>query len=219
MDYIVVCDFDGTITLKDTCFELVKSYAVDDWRALDRLWQEGIHDASHISQMLLDMIKITPAELERFSRSMEIDPYFKEFKDELASAGIELYIVSDGYDLLIDPVLLQNDLAGIECFSNQIKFEPSGLKGYFPNKGRNCSKCGSCKFEIIKLLKTGRKVIYVGDGHSDRCAGLVADIIYAKGDLASLLKEQGIAFVEYSDFSDVLSHMRANILKLLIDIE
>jgi len=218
MEYIVVCDFDGTITLKDTCVELVKNYARGEWRELDRLWQEGMHDARLISQMLLDMIKITPSELERFSRSMQIDPYFGEFRRELAAAGMELYIVSDGYDLLIEPVLLQNNLAGIEYFSNQIKFDEEGLRGYFPNSSRNCSKCGSCKLEIIKLLKTGRKVIYVGDGHSDRCAGLIADIIYAKDELASLLKEQGIDFVEFSNFSDVLSHMKSNNEKLLIDI-
>ncbi|KDR94256.1 Haloacid Dehalogenase superfamily, subfamily IB, phosphoserine phosphatase-like/2,3-diketo-5-methylthio-1-phosphopentane phosphatase [Peptoclostridium litorale DSM 5388] len=215
MKYTVFCDFDGTITLNDTCVELTRKYARDGWQEIERLWKEGRYSAAQLSQMILDLIEIDEPELESFARSMEIDPNFKRFAQLMESRGADIYIVSDGYDKLIEPVLSENGLLHIRYYANSIVFENGGMKAYFPNNNPDCGSCGNCKTDIIDGLKEcGSTSIYIGDGYSDRCASKNGDIVFAKRDLAVLLGKQGKEFVPFEDFSDIIRYVDENIMDM-----
>lgn len=214
MKYIVFCDFDGTITLQDTCVELTKRYARGEFEEIERMWAEGRHDARVLSQKLLDMIEIDEEEMESFASGIDIDPYFKKFVDLMDENGIRIYIVSDGYDNIIEPILRKNGLSRLEYHANSIVFENGKLKGEFPNNDSGCGSCGSCKIKVIESLEEeGVTKIYIGDGHSDRCATQNGDIVFAKGDLADILTERGEEFVPFDDFSDIISYMKSKILQ------
>ena len=66
----------------------------------------------------------------------------------------------------------------------------------FPNEDRccACSSCGTCKQAPIKDARhRGRATVLVGDGTSDRKAALLADVVFAKGALASWCAANGVA--------------------------
>ena len=44
------------------------------------------------------------------------------------------------------------------------------------------------------------QVVYAGDGHSDLCAALAADRVFATGSLARWLRERGVPFATLTDF-------------------
>jgi 2-hydroxy-3-keto-5-methylthiopentenyl-1-phosphate phosphatase len=44
------------------------------------------------------------------------------------------------------------------------------------------------------------QVVYAGDGHSDYCAALAADRVFALGGLARWLRERGVAYEPLTDF-------------------
>ena len=44
------------------------------------------------------------------------------------------------------------------------------------------------------------EVVYAGDGHSDHCASLAADRVFATGGLARWLDEQGVPYRPLTDF-------------------
>lgn len=62
MEYIVICDFDGTITVEDTVNSMANKFAGDEWRKLDEMWMSGKYDAREISQKILDMMKTNEIE-------------------------------------------------------------------------------------------------------------------------------------------------------------
>jgi len=47
----------------------------------------------------------------------------------------------------------------------------------------------------------------VGDGVSDRCAAQIADLVFARGDLARDLASDGVPFVRFEDFVEVREHL------------
>ncbi len=215
LKYTVFCDFDGTITLNDTCVELTRRYAKDGWQEIERLWKEGKYNAAQLSQRILDLIEIDEKELERFARSMKIDRHFKRFAQIMENRGVDVYIVSDGYDRLIEPVLLENGLSHMKYYANRIVFENGGMKADFPNNNPDCGSCGNCKSDIIDSLREdGAIYIYIGDGYSDRCASKNGDIVFAKRDLAKLLRNQGKDFVPFEDFSDIIRYVDENIMDM-----
>ncbi|MEJ8553561.1 MtnX-like HAD-IB family phosphatase [Tepidibacter sp. Z1-5] len=209
MEYIVICDFDGTITIEDTVNAMADKFAGDQWRKLDEIWMSGKCDAREISQKILDMMNTNEMELEEFVRGIDIDPKFKEFVDYIREKYIEFYIISDGFDFNIDHILENNNIEGLMSFSNMLQFEGSNLLGVYPNTNEDCKKCGNCKSNLINNINIdNKKVIYIGDGHSDKCASKKADYIFAKNDLASYLKEKGTEFIEFENFDDVLSGVK-----------
>ncbi|WFD10462.1 MtnX-like HAD-IB family phosphatase [Tepidibacter hydrothermalis] len=209
MEYIVICDFDGTITIEDTVNAMADKFAGNEWRKLDEMWMSGKHDAREISQKILGMMKTNEIELKEFVRGIEIDSKFKEFIDYIREKCIEFYIISDGFDFNIDHILEKNNIEGLMSFSNILQFEGSNLLGVYPNANEDCRKCGNCKSNLINDINLdNKKVIYIGDGHSDKCASKKADYIFAKKGLASYLKDNGTEFVEFENFGDVLSGVK-----------
>lgn len=209
MEYIVICDFDGTITVEDTVNAMADKFAGGEWKKLDEMWISGKYDAREISQKILSMMNTTEIELKEFVSGIGIDSKFKEFIDYIREKCIEFYIISDGFDFNIDNILENNNIEGLMSFSNILQFEGENLLGVYPNTNEDCRKCGNCKSNLINNINLdNKKVIYIGDGHSDKCASKKADYVFAKKDLASYLKENEIGFVEFENFGDVLSGVK-----------
>ena len=209
MEYLIVCDFDGTITLKDTVDEMVRRFAKGDWESLNKLWSEGESDGSYLSQKILDMMQVDEDTLREYIKGIKIDPYFKEFITFVKENAIEFYILSDGFDFNIDAIMEENQIVGVMSFTNILSVEENKLTGIFPNKNESCLKCGNCKSNLIKDINLDEKlVIYIGDGHSDKCACSLADIIFAKGDLEKYLVDNERDYLAYESFSDILKVLK-----------
>src|SRR5438876_423243 len=77
----------------------------------------------------------------------------------------------------------------------------------FPHRERlGCPLCGVCKGRVVdELHAAGRRVTFVGDGTSDRCAVGRAERIFAvRGSkLAAECRARGAAAVEFDSFDEI----------------
>jgi 2-hydroxy-3-keto-5-methylthiopentenyl-1-phosphate phosphatase len=55
----------------------------------------------------------------------------------------------------------------------------------------------------------GEPLVYIGDGVSDRCAARMADLVFARADLARDLAADGLPFVRFEDFVEVRERLEA----------
>ena len=101
---------------------------------------------------------------------------------ELARARHPL-VVSSGFHELIEPVLEREGvLDAVELRANSVDARPDGWQVRY-RVAETCEVCGEpCKRGD---LPPG-EVAYAGDGHSDYCAALAADRVYATGSLAGV---------------------------------
>ena len=210
---IFFVDFDGTIANKDVCATMVGRFAATGWQELNRLWEAGKLSTQKCAQQTLDLITITPAELDVFIQEMEIDRSFIDFAAWAQERAYPIYILSDGYSNYISPMLARHDLR-LPFYANQMHYR-QGWKIVTPHDNPRCGRCGVCKSKImlehmLALTDSDRLNVYIGDGHSDRCPAHFAGLVFARANrsLAAYCDREGIAALRYDNFQNILKQIQ-----------
>lgn len=206
MNTIIVCDFDGTITKKDSLYNFFENYASKKWLEVEKLWKEGKISSKKCLTDEFELVQNLSADLiKNYIKMIEIDENFKDFLNYIKKKNIDFVIVSDGVDYFIDKILKNNDIKNLKIITNHARFKKGNFKITFLNTSDNCkNKAGCCKCEAVKnLRKIYDRIIYIGDGFSDFCASKKADLIFAKNDLAKYLEKEKIQHIKYNNFKEV----------------
>ena len=125
---------------------------------------------------------------------VRVRPGFRELV-----AAYDPLIVSSGFHELIEPVLEREGVAA-RVAANHVTADPAGWRTSFA-EGPVCDVCGErCKRSAVAGL---RSFAYAGDGYSDRCVALAAELRFARDGLAAWLDEQGVAYEPFDDLQDV----------------
>ncbi len=205
MSDVVLCDFDGTISVKDVTDSLLERFAGPDWQGLEEMWEEGLISSAQCMTSQYALIRTCQVKFDEFLDRMKIDPHFVDFYEHVKDDGYEFAVVSDGFDYYIERILSNHGLSGLTIYANHLSWQNGEIKTHFPHINDECRTCGNCKTSIYRKYKTdGNKVIYVGDGWSDRCIAQQSDVIYAKGKLIKFCHENGISYTPYLTFSDIM---------------
>lgn len=203
MGKIIFADFDGTVTKQDTCDAIVMAFAREGWKEINRLWEERKISTQECANQTFELFDAGLDDVKNLLDTIKIDDYFKQFLSFCERKGYRVYILSDGYDLNIETVFKNYDIS-VPYFANHLAIN-NGFKMECPNQGENCKICGTCKLELMKkLMKAGDRVIYIGDGYSDACPAMSADIVFAKNTLYRICAEKGINPIPFTSFKDIM---------------
>ena len=201
---VIYCDFDGTITKKDSVNEFLKKYTGDKWLESEKLWIEGKISSKENAIIQVGLLKnISQKQLDDYINSIEIDDYFLDFVDYVKSKNIKLTILSDGFDLFIQKVLERNNL-DIPYYANKLTYKNGEFNIEFPYYNKNCDKkAGMCKCQKIKE----NSFCYIGDGTSDLCIAKKADFLFASKNLHKFCKENNIKHVYFTSFCNIIESL------------
>jgi 2-hydroxy-3-keto-5-methylthiopentenyl-1-phosphate phosphatase len=197
----VFLDFDGTVTQDDTGVHVLSRLAPPEWRAISEAYRRGEIGSR---ECLLDEWDLVPKEAALVAAVVDevpLDPGARPLVDALRAAGAEVTIVSDGFGIRVREIAAE---LGAGVLSNTVDWETGRLE--FPHEDRccPCSTCGTCKQAPIKDARhRGRVTILVGDGTSDRKAALLADLVFAKGDLAWWCAQADVCHERFDVLADV----------------
>ena len=207
MSIRVFIDFDGTISRQDVGDELIRTFGQFEPLHTDLL-AGSMSVAEYYRRAVRSFSSDTTFEtIERFAMEQELDAGVPTLMRWLEASGISTYIVSDGFDVYIRPLLNASvsDL-NIPVYCNQLSWDGAAFHPLFPGATESCTCfCASCKRNsVITNIAENDVVVYIGDGLSDTCAVQYADIVFAKGSLAAFCTDNGIPFHHYRTLSDVL---------------
>lgn len=208
-EMIVVCDFDGTITKKDTINDFLDNFADKSWQDVEDDWIAGKISTCDAMELQFRTIKnITREKFDNFFKTVEIDDYFEKFYLICKEKGIKLVILSDGFEYFIQRVLDKFGINDIEIYSNHFEFNAGNFIIEFPYKNSVCKRgAGTCKCAFIQKFRNSyKKIIYVGDGASDFCPSSQADLLFAKNRLFEYCEKNSIPCIKYTDFNEVINN-------------
>ena len=213
-NYAIVLDFDGTITQEDSNDLLVHTLGNEKNAEIEIEFCAGRMSNREAMEQHFENMHISAREYRNFiSNNINIDKDFDEFLQYVRGRDVPLFVISAGFRQGIEEVLGEERLRGIQIFTNDLLGEPY-ISPRFAYSNPDCRKsfgpCGNCKQICVDIIRdqTNRKVIFAGDGLTDRCIAEKSELLFAKHDLARYCDECNLPYQPYSCFSDVVKFLK-----------
>ena len=204
---VFLCDFDGTVSDPEASLAILKRFAPGRWERYERPWMESEISTHDCLGYQFTMIDATVVDMGRFAADeVPLRKGFVEFVSWCRARGHGLVITSSGVDFYIKAILDRHGLGDVPFVADRTHVVP-GL-GNIAEEGfynPDCDWCGNCKLELIKLYRArGAKVVYVGDGATDECPSVRADVLFARAGLLRFAKKEEVPAVPFETFLDVI---------------
>jgi 2-hydroxy-3-keto-5-methylthiopentenyl-1-phosphate phosphatase len=222
MKQLILCDFDGTINIRDMGYILVNQFTSGNWEPIDRDFREGKIGSREAYSRIAKILEGNESTILRFVQEhSDIDPSFPIFYQYCREKDIDIKIVSDGLDFYIKKILENQHLSEIPFYANCTHFrDGGGIDISFPHSEEQCGLCGTCKKKLIQIhRKEYDSIFFVGNGFSDRCAAQEADLAFAKDSLYTYCIEQDIPCHFFKDFQEVLNDLKKQIRGIIFDLD
>jgi 2-hydroxy-3-keto-5-methylthiopentenyl-1-phosphate phosphatase len=209
---LIACDFDGTITERDTLHLIVERFGERGlWDTIAPRLRAGELTVEQAMQLEFDSVRATRDEVVgMLLAEAGLRAGFRELVDWAAARGHRLAVLSSGFRTVIDPLLAHWGLAHLDVESNDARFAVEGCTLLWAPRGGRCDLCGRpCKRHGLRARAGSSRVVYVGDGISDRCVSGIADLVFARADLARFLADDGVTFLPFENFVEVRERLEA----------
>ncbi|HTX79269.1 MAG TPA: MtnX-like HAD-IB family phosphatase [Longilinea sp.] len=204
---VILCDFDGTITPLDHSNFIFMRFAASGLTYVEQ-WEKGLISTRQQIDLTFATMDTGPDEIVSALREIPIDPTFYELMAFVDQHDLGLAVVSDGMDWPIEMILAQHGIQGLLVYSNHMAFENGRPVCTYPWYDPLTPMSGICKPLIVRQYRDkGSRIVYIGDGRSDREAAKEADLVFAKGALADYCRVDGIAFLPFDAFTDICSQL------------
>lgn len=222
MKRLILCDFDGTITVRDTGYLLVNQFTSGNWKGIDQDFRDGKIGSREAYSRIARILKGEESTLLRFvEEHSNIDPSFPVFYRYCREKGIDIKIVSDGLDFYIKKILEMHHLEEIPFYANCTQFrQGEGIDVSFPHSGEECGLCGTCKKKLVQIhRKEYDSIFFIGNGLSDRCAAQEADFVFAKDSLYPYCIKKEITCHFFRGFQEILNDLKKQIHGIVFDLD
>ncbi|WP_078551253.1 2-hydroxy-3-keto-5-methylthiopentenyl-1-phosphate phosphatase [Bacillus alkalicellulosilyticus] len=214
-DYVIFCDFDGTVTNNDNIVEIMKMFAPKEWEIIA---MKILSKEKSIRKGVNELFALLPTskkdEIISFTlEQAEFREGFDEFVAYTHRHNVELNIVSGGIDFFIDP-LLQSYQIPIYC--NTSDFSDDVIKIGWPYRcDDDCQNdCGCCKPSIIRKVANGRQVVVIGDSITDVQAAKQADFVFARDYLLKECQQLDLPHAPFTTFFDIINVLKTREVNL-----
>jgi len=207
MNFMVLCDFDGTITNIDTAEFILTRFAQGNWRALDRQFESGTITLEECLRREFSLVNASKKQiLNELENVVTFRPHFRELAVYCKGNRIALEIVSAGLDFVIKRFLEfkgWQDLVTVH--SPKTRFGALSIEFVFPELFDKTST--NFKHDLVRhYKKEGKKIAYIGDGSGDYEAARDSDYRFAVdgSKLARLCEDNNVPCTNITDFQQVL---------------
>jgi 2-hydroxy-3-keto-5-methylthiopentenyl-1-phosphate phosphatase len=202
----VFCDFDGTLTSRDTLDLLLERFAPPSWRELDRDMLAGT--ISEREGLKAEMALITaPDELLLETLFAEIQPAegLSELMAFIKERGWPMTVLSGGLVRLAGALWNRWGYGDVPLLANDHRRNGRGglevIEAPTPRLRERCSHCKT--WHLQQARARGATLVYVGDGLTDYCPAEAAQRRYAKGHLLEHLRRKDLEVIPFTDLREV----------------
>jgi 2-hydroxy-3-keto-5-methylthiopentenyl-1-phosphate phosphatase len=200
----LLVDYDGTIARTDVSDTLMAEFVTGDWESHVAAYDAGLVGSRRLMHWEVGLITADPDQLRATAAAQPHDPGFMTFAEAARAADIPVEVVSDGFGFFIEPALEALGVPWIPVVTANTRFDGRVPRIEFPNGNPDCFVCGTCKRNrVLAHQAAGRRVVFIGDGESDRYAAGYADVVFAKHSLERFCLERGWPFERWTAFREI----------------
>ena len=213
----ILVDYDGTIAQTDVSDTVMADHVGGarvgvDWEAEVAAYDAGLSGSRRLMTLEMSLVDADPAEPFATAAAQPHDAGFVPFVRLAQSAGIPVEVVSDGFGFFIEPAMLALGVPELPVITARTTFTGRRASIEFPNGNPRCLACGTCKRDrVLAHRAAGRRVMFIGDGESDRYAAGYSDIVFAKRSLVRICLEAGWPFHRWTEFTEIEAWLAATL--------
>ncbi|MDQ1239143.1 MAG: hypothetical protein QG577_1328 [Thermodesulfobacteriota bacterium] len=220
---LILCDFDGTVSTKDTVNKLIREHLkAPDWRFHVKRYFRGEIGSREVYQAVAPLMRMTQKDLTQFVReNASLDPHFTSFLRWAQDRRVDVKILSDGFEATIGTLFRSHDIEKVDIFANKLIIHDEGTVAIeSPHANRECGICGTCKLGVLRRFRqTYDTIILIGDGESDRHAAEEADLVIAMKDLFLYCAQKGIPCIRAGSFKEIPHLLTRRIQSVTFDLD
>jgi 2,3-diketo-5-methylthio-1-phosphopentane phosphatase/HAD superfamily hydrolase (TIGR01509 family) len=220
---LILCDFDGTVSTTDTVNRVVRDHIIsEEWRYHVKRYLRGEIGSKTVYEAVGPLMRMDRDSFREYAlRIAKLDPAFPAFLQWARTRGIDVKILSDGFDVTIETLLQRHGIQGLEVFSNRLVIsQDGGVEISYPHSDPACGWCGTCKRGVIRSHRSNYdKIILIGDGESDRHAAAEADMVLALKELFVYCAREGIPAIRVQGFHEVPHLLERRIEAVAFDMD
>ncbi|PSB09099.1 2-hydroxy-3-keto-5-methylthiopentenyl-1-phosphate phosphatase [Pleurocapsa sp. CCALA 161] len=206
---VVFCDFDGTITTKDTFVSVIEKFAPQATaQFLPAIFQRKISLKEGLNNILGAISTRDYPAIIRFMATQPVRPGLKEFIEFLNSQTIPFVVISGGLTGMVKTVLEHQQLmAGVTAiYAGEVDITGDFLQPY-------CEISSDTEFvakAIIMAQYSAEEKIAIGDSVTDINMSLAADLVFARDRLKHYLDTENKPYVQWHDFFEIRDYLAAS---------
>ena len=206
---VVFCDFDGTITTKDTFISVLEKFAPKAaTQTLPAIFRREISLKEGIDKTLGKIpVQNYPAMIE-FIAQHPVRPGLKEFIEFLNNATIPFVVISGGLTGMVQAVLEHQQLMdGVTAIhAGEVETRGEFLQPY----SAISSDTEFVAKEIAMAQYSAQEKIAIGDSVTDINMSLAADLVFARDRLKQYLDVENKPYVQWHDFWEIRDYLAAS---------
>jgi len=205
----IFLDFDGTITEDDTLVQPLDRFASPRWWDVENQVLAGELKERESLQAEMDFLRVSWEEALSFLLPrVRLRKGFREFATWSQEQGLQPVVLSGGFRSIINAVFRHHGIE-LPVYANDVKIQNKRWRVIPAATPRLRGHCNHCKtWHLEKSRRRNRRLLFVGDGTTDRCAASGADFVFARGFLADYCRRERIPFAEFNDFHDIVAGLR-----------
>jgi 2-hydroxy-3-keto-5-methylthiopentenyl-1-phosphate phosphatase len=196
----VFCDFDGTITSKESLMAVLEHFVPDKWHEVGQKLMSGSITLRKGVREVLEAIpsSLYPETLE-FVRQIPLRAGFEEFLDFLGEKQIPFVVISGGVRGMVEAGLGDLISRVEEIFAADVDDSGPYLKVNSDFEGGDELVA---KVDVMDRFDADFKIV-IGDGITDRNMAKHGDLVFARSRLSRYLLEKEIDHIKWKDFNDI----------------
>jgi len=204
---MVFCDFDGTITERDTLQAVCQAFIPDvAARVLPAIGRHEISLQSGVRELINNLPAAAAADIRDFVCREPLRQGFEQFAQQLMDWNLPLVVLSGGMGFCVEARLRpwRHLILGLHAL--EIEFNGTFMNALIRENGGQ----EAVPKAAIMLSYAADNRIVIGDSLSDQNMALQADRVFARDRLLSFMRDRNSAVESFSNFEEILAALRTN---------
>lgn len=205
MANILCLDFDDTIVLDNTMRQVLERFSPPEWKEIEARYQRGEMSVEQFNAAAMDLVGAEGNEIRDYVRQVARPREgIVELADWAHWHGWLAAVVSNGFDLYVDPVLDALGLDRVARHAGRARKEYRWRVRYFSPRGVEVQSGFKVAYAAA-FRSAGDFVVYAGDGVSDVEAARLARAVFARDTLWERLNDEHPRIYPFETFHDVIA--------------
>lgn len=207
--FAFISDFDGTLSFKDFYHMMIDKYLKEWGREFYLNWKKEKKINVDFLNKIFGSVQLSQRELFEEIYSIPFDKSAQTMIAKVQKSGGDFFIVSAGTSYYIEVLLEHLEIKGVEVTSMKGVYEGGVIKiKPDPDSPYYSGIFGIDKRKVLEAYRSQYETIfYAGDSEPDLGAAKAADLAFARGELAELLKKENKAYIAFNTFSDIEAYL------------